>query len=443
MAYYYINSNYQDYPVNYPYYNQPYYSDHHSNHNYYSSSSYDDQYGYGGYSNEQYPRYDQNHYHNTQFHSNTYRHIPSQSLIVYQYTSAYDHSESSPKQGSNFIDPISTTGFAVSYSNAQTDPKTDLGFEEYNPEPFQGGYDMSETYGKPLPPSEEICYPPSKSDPTPPPPSPYGKGKHNLDTPPLKDQEKTLEDDEDQASELDEDEEDDHDGSEDDDDDGEEEEQEEEEEGNHGVLIAPPLPGKEDQSIDQGGTKPANGNHGGSIAPPLPGKEDQSIDQGSEKPANGSFVNEQAREEEDASKAEQEEEEEQQQQQEKRVHKIPPGYALEALDLCEGVFGGYFPCLRKRNQGNAGDQEGSSGTVTAGNEDADGDCWKTTMDYLFGDPDPYARAMPDPIYGYQRYYPQQPICGQVEYGGGNYTWSDNPSYYGHNGGGTTGDISRT
>lgn len=441
MAYYYINSYDQDYPVNYPYYNQPYYSDHHSNHNYYSSSSYDDQYGYGGYSNEQYPiRYDQNHYYNTQFHSNPYQHIPSQSLIAYQYASAYDHSESSPKKGSNFIDPISTTGFVVSYSNADTDPKTDLGFEEYNPEPFQGGYDMSETYGKPLPPSAEICYPPSKSDPTPPPPSPYGKGEHNLDTPPVKDQQKTLEDDEDQASELDEDEEDDHDGSEDDDDDGEEEELEEEE--NYGVLIAPPLPGKEDQSTDQGGTKPANGNHGGSIAPPLPGKKEQSIDQGGEKSANGSFVDEQAREEE-------EEEEDQEQEHEKRdynwdegrveekepVRKIPPGYALEALDLCEGVFGGYFPCLRKRNQGNAGDQEDSSSTVSTGNDDANGDCWKTTMNYLFGDPDPYARAMPDPIYGYQRYYPQQPISGQVEYGGDYHTRSDNPSYYGYNGGG--------
>jgi len=422
MAYYYTNWNDQDYPVNFPYYNQPYYSDHHNNHNYYSSSSYDDRYGYGGYSNEQYSiRYDQNQYCNTQFHSNPYQHLPSQSLIVYHCNSAYDHPEISPQKSSDFIDPISTTGFVVSYSN--TEPKTDLEFEEFDPEPFKGGYNMTETYGKPLPPSEEICYPPSKFDPTPPPPSPYGKGEQNLDIPPVKEQEKTQVVDQHQASEFDEDEE-----EEDhyDDDDGDDDEEQEQGEENRGVLVAPPLPGKVDQSIDQGDAKPGN----------------------------GPFVNEQAREEERASKHDQEEEEEEAEEGEeeeeeeenrdynsdegrveekKPVRQIPPGYGLEALDLCEGVFGGYFPCLRKKKQENGGNQGSSGSTVGAGTEDANGYCWKTTMDYLFGDPDPYARAMPDPIYGYQRYYPQQPISEQVEYGGGNYTWSDNLSYYGYNG----------
>ena len=32
-------------------------------------------------------------------------------------------------------------------------------FEQYNPHPFQGGYDIQKTYGQSLPPSAQICYP--------------------------------------------------------------------------------------------------------------------------------------------------------------------------------------------------------------------------------------------------------------------------------------------
>ncbi|XP_073113646.1 uncharacterized protein [Elaeis guineensis] len=43
-------------------------------------------------------------------------------------------------------------------------------FEEYNPHPYQGGYDIALTYGTPLPPSPAICYPLSSSTPGLPPP---------------------------------------------------------------------------------------------------------------------------------------------------------------------------------------------------------------------------------------------------------------------------------
>ncbi|OVA10219.1 hypothetical protein BVC80_1597g3 [Macleaya cordata] len=36
-------------------------------------------------------------------------------------------------------------------------------FKEYDPTPYGGGYDQTLTYGKPLPPSDSICYPPSFS----------------------------------------------------------------------------------------------------------------------------------------------------------------------------------------------------------------------------------------------------------------------------------------
>ncbi|PKA58560.1 Uncharacterized protein AXF42_Ash008847 [Apostasia shenzhenica] len=46
----------------------------------------------------------------------------------------------------------------------------DSDFEEYNPHPYRGGYDISLTYGEPLPPSSAICYPLSGASSPPPPP---------------------------------------------------------------------------------------------------------------------------------------------------------------------------------------------------------------------------------------------------------------------------------
>lgn len=41
-------------------------------------------------------------------------------------------------------------------------------FEEYNPHPYQGGYDIALTYGNPLPPFSGICYPLSDASSHPP-----------------------------------------------------------------------------------------------------------------------------------------------------------------------------------------------------------------------------------------------------------------------------------
>ncbi|KAL6008410.1 hypothetical protein ACLOJK_033920 [Asimina triloba] len=41
----------------------------------------------------------------------------------------------------------------------------DLDFPDYDPTPYDGGYDVAATYGQPLPPSAAICYPPSPHDP--------------------------------------------------------------------------------------------------------------------------------------------------------------------------------------------------------------------------------------------------------------------------------------
>ena len=54
-------------------------------------------------------------------------------------------------------------------------------FDEFDPTPYGGGYDLAVTFGRPLPPSEETCYPcsaPSTSYDAPhysaSEPSPYG-----------------------------------------------------------------------------------------------------------------------------------------------------------------------------------------------------------------------------------------------------------------------------
>ena len=54
-------------------------------------------------------------------------------------------------------------------------------YEEYDPTPYGGGYDIDQTYGKPLPPSVEICYP-QHAPPAIPPPPPSGEKEEDHGT---------------------------------------------------------------------------------------------------------------------------------------------------------------------------------------------------------------------------------------------------------------------
>ncbi|KAL3596281.1 hypothetical protein D5086_007918 [Populus alba] len=54
------------------------------------------------------------------------------------------------------------TRFIVSYKVSEFN---ETEFEEYDPTAFGGSYDPAATYGKPLPPSDKICYPSSTPDP--------------------------------------------------------------------------------------------------------------------------------------------------------------------------------------------------------------------------------------------------------------------------------------
>lgn len=51
---------------------------------------------------------------------------------------------------------FSETKYIVSYSTLEPQ---DTDFDEYDPDPYDGGYDIAETYGKPLSPSDKTCYP--------------------------------------------------------------------------------------------------------------------------------------------------------------------------------------------------------------------------------------------------------------------------------------------
>ncbi|KAK9936179.1 hypothetical protein M0R45_013036 [Rubus argutus] len=60
------------------------------------------------------------------------------------------------------------TQFLISYSVSPefNDPEIDA-YDEYDPTPYGGGYNIDLQYGKPLPPSNETCYPRSGSSPPP------------------------------------------------------------------------------------------------------------------------------------------------------------------------------------------------------------------------------------------------------------------------------------
>ncbi|KAJ0256795.1 hypothetical protein HA466_0077720 [Hirschfeldia incana] len=228
-------------------------------------------------------------------------------------------------------------------------------FEEYDPTPYGGGYDIVATYGKPLPPSVKICYPPSSTAAEANPPSPpevitpvplgvYDGGEKKVAkkrvtfSEPLEEARplETVKEDDHQEEEEEEEEEDDEEWEEEEDED-EEEEEEEDHSPSYETTTKP-------ESVETGEVKAVY---------------------------------------------------------------VPSGYGLEATDMCEVIFGGYFPCVlrNKRLQ----EDQNRAAEVSCW-ESNDSDPWKTTSDYLFGDSYPYGyenrlerSQFEISSYGYQRY----------------------------------------
>ncbi|CAH8251938.1 unnamed protein product [Arabidopsis lyrata] len=206
-------------------------------------------------------------------------------------------------------------------------------FDDYDPTPYGGGYDVVATYGKPLPPSVETCYPsstaPHAKAPSPPeiiapvPLGIYDGGQKNVikkrvsfaepveEAKPME----TIKEEEQEQDEEDEEE-----SEEDDDYDEEEDEEAKEEERDHSSSYG----NEKSETVDKGEVKALY---------------------------------------------------------------VPSGYGLEATDLCEVIFGGYFPCVL-RNKRRQEDEQDRAAAVSCW-ESNDSDPWKTTSDYLFGDSYPY------------------------------------------------------
>ncbi|XP_016716828.2 uncharacterized protein At5g39570 isoform X2 [Gossypium hirsutum] len=178
-------------------------------------------------------------------------------------------------------------------------------FEEYDPTPYGGGYDLDATYGKPLPPSEGICYPRSSGDPNDQSlktfsygsiESPYGKGVDKLVEKPSN--------------------------------------------GSKTATV------KDQEQQTQGSNEAGNVGSNGKPVESYQGEENkESYTDGY--PYGAEY--------------------------EKRVSQIPPGYGLEAMDLCESLFG-YSPCLdRAKRENDYRNCYGPQGVNCP---------WEETADYL-------------------------------------------------------------
>lgn len=310
----------------------------------------------------------------------SYGYAPTQALMPYSsyefnqpsyYGSYHDHlSVSQPitsYSASTFSQPIIVqydynppqTQFTISYSASEIN---EVEFIEYDPTPFDGGYDITSTYGKPLQPSDETCYPRSVPDPEAPPlegfpygstPSPYvteevgeEKAKPRMGIEPIGANEPEQQSHGGNGNLL---------------------------ENGHGSPIREPLgeePEREQQSHGDNGILLDNG-HGSSIGEPL-GEEPEVIYCDENYPWSGydcGFRNGYGYED----------------------NKQVPQTPCEAMDLCESIFGDW-PCLSRKDQKKYGCQE-----VVHGENNSNQ--WKWNADYFFGSSHPYG----DAIYGYERY----------------------------------------
>ncbi|XP_074270014.1 uncharacterized protein LOC141592992 [Silene latifolia] len=449
MAYF-SSSNYEQYYDNYQFY-QPYYDD---------NVDYDTQ-------ESRYVQYDYSDH--TQYYNNEFQVAPSQSLVGY-YCSNNNNTNNNDffgsknanfhENGDYYYDPVSTQ-FVISYNISEKEAN-DLVFKEYNPEPYHGGYDINETYGKALPPSIDICYPPTKINPNLSVPLPYGKEEPKLEAE-SKPETNLIGSDEDEDFE-DEDE---------DDNDGKQEilQNVEGEEKPKSILVLEEnvidSEEDEDEDEDQDEDEDEDEDEDKDKDKDTDGKQEilQNFE-GEEKPKSilvleenviDSEEDEDEDEDEDQDEDEDEDEDEEDEDNGEQVimptleggkediaskvnvghekeegnrgnedgygkeirRQITPGYGMEAIDICEGLFGGYFPCLLKKNKGGSCKQCGGSGVKLRNMDEYE--CWQGTVDYFFGNPNPYGGSMPekgsygDPMLSYQRYYPQESIVGEVKY----------------------------
>lgn len=276
---------------------------------------------------------DYNYYYTTQLHPElSYSvHNSSESILI-QYEKGADSLE---------------TRTIISGSTKEQD---DTQFEEYDPTPYDGGYDMAQTYGKPLPPSNEICYPRSipksnglaldgfdyGSNV-----SPYVSQDQNKEMG-VKDEQKSLSGVKEKA-----------------------------------ILEKPVEPAQQDQDYGVGNGKKGEKTILEKPVEPLQQDQDFVVGNGSIREYGYDYG--------------------------RQLQQIPYGSGLEAMDLCESLFG-YWPCIAKENQRRNWNHVNVVEDSYYSNEQ-----WKCTADYLFGNPYGYGGdgGEWDSVYSNQSYYYQQ------------------------------------
>ncbi|GMN49730.1 hypothetical protein TIFTF001_018899 [Ficus carica] len=235
--------------------------------------------------------------------------------------------------------------FAISYSVSEFNVPE---FDEYDPTPYGGGYDIAQTYGKPLPPSDQICYPRSTAG--------------IIAVPSFDDK-------------------------------PQEREKEREREKTHDQAEKPEEKSKPKAEAEK---KKGDGDENGT------NNYEQRAEDDEVSGGNGYEYGNQV------------------------ISQVPSGYGLEAMDLCESIFG-YWPCLarfyaRRPNNYGCCHEGGGHGYERSG-----------AADYLFGSSDPYVErrdgggSFGQPIHCYERRYQEHPhpLYKQVSYGHGEYSSSQN------------------
>lgn len=232
-------------------------------------------------------------------------------------------------------------------------------YEEYDPTPYGGGYDISQTYGKPLPPSDKICYPRSGSSPS---------TSIPFDPVPA------------------------------------------------GSIVPVPIV---EEAIDEKTIKPQNGT-AHQATEEKPQSQDSATDQPKEGGDNNHEIHDLKPDEGEDSESSDSGENHHEDDHysgygvEKQVppQYYPSGYGLETLDLCESLFG-HWPCLSRMKKRENCCEEARNNCCQEEN------MWKGTADYLFGSPYPYGGSGYGGdhhlVYGYQRHYPSQAQYRQVDY----------------------------
>ncbi|CAN1319136.1 hypothetical protein LINPERPRIM_LOCUS31108 [Linum perenne] len=297
-----------------------------------ASYSYNNYYAAGEYPSTNY--YDYPHHHH---YDSDYSHYESRAVNYYAYEQ--------PPSLTHYAESIPTQSISLSEFN-ETD------FEEYDSTPYGGGYDLAQTYGKPLPHSDETCYPANRIS---------GAAVAGSDPAPQ-------------------------------------------------VKIKKPDAPKIEESKPEEEARVENGfDYGGIVSagriPAADGGGSVSVPQVEIKKPDGPKIEELKPKEMEMIEEGVEEEEEVENGYDYGgivyAGRVPSGYGLETVDLCESLFG-YWPCLEKSRR--------QSVEYGKGGGDCEGGEWnQTAADYLFGNSyDPYAAAGGGwPVESYQRTYGEE------------------------------------